>query len=203
MQRIDLLIGLALAAALGGSLLGVATYDDERLAAFDVTWATLDEEYAAPPGSLTGAGEVELVLDVDAANLTGGQVEVTLGGQAVRLQAVAVHVEIAVPGVNETFATDGELGAGPAASTTITVPVALRERPDVGTVVAASPDAARAALVAEHASALGIGNWTVRVALAPSTPGPLGAEAFTVEARALLQAYAAEVTVETPEVDPR
>lgn len=203
LQRVDLLIGLALVAALGGSLLGVVTYEDARLATFEVSWATTGIEYGTEPASATGAGEIELALEVDAANLTGGEVEVTVGGQAARLQPVAIHVEIAVPGVNETFATDGELAAGPTSSTTLTVPVALRDAPDVATIEAPSPEAARAQLAAQHASTNGTGTWTIRVTLAPTAPGPLGAEAFTVDARASLATYAAEVLVDTPEVDPR
>lgn len=203
MQRVDLLIGLALAVALGGSLLGVATYDDARLAAFEVTWASAEVTFASEPASATGPSEVELTLQVDAVNITGGDVEITVGGQAARLQPVAIHVEVVVPGVNESFAADGELAAGPSASTTLSVPVALREAPDVATIEAASPDAARARLAAQHASTNGTGAWTIRVTLAPTAPGPLGTEAFTVEARAVVTTYAAEVLVDTPEVEPR
>ena len=203
LQRIDLLIGIALAVAIVGSAIGVATYDDDRLGGFLVTWRTAEEGAGSEQLTQTGAGTVELPLDVNAFNVTGGEVRVSVEGQAARVAPVSILVEVLVPGANASFTEEGELPAGPAGSAEIVVPVTLRTLPDVERVTAGSLDAARAQLAAAHTSALGRGLWSVRVSLAPTAPGPLASEAFTLEAVAVLFTYAAEVAPDLPEVDPR
>ncbi|HUR70032.1 MAG TPA: hypothetical protein VM370_12365 [Candidatus Thermoplasmatota archaeon] len=198
LQRIDLLIGAALVVALVGSAIGVATYDDDRLGAFRVTWTTssLELEGGAAQGSgatLAGA------FPVASRNVTTMLVDVTVGGAPARVQPVAIHVS--VDGPNGTHGEEeGALPAGPGGSVTIHVEVPVAPVPTRASVAAASPDAARRALDASSGSSSAIGAWNVTVSLAPSSPGPLGSEPFAASYVPSATVYAAEVALDTPEV---
>lgn len=197
-KRIDLILGASLAVALAGSAIGVVTYEDDRVAGLAVTWATRDARVEAPAASVTGAGDAEIAVDVAQANITQAAWTVTVSGSAARVQPVAIRVEIVVPRTNETLTAEAELPAGPTASVDIPLAVDLAPVPDADRVSAPSVESARVALNATLSSSLGIGPWTIRVSLAPTAPGPLGAETFTIAAGATLTYYEADVTPETP-----
>lgn len=199
MKRIDVIILVVLLVAAAGSALGVVTYEDSRGTVFRVAWATTEETVEAEPQSLMGNGQVELALNVPVANVTGGNVTVDVGSNPGALAPIAVHIELTVPGISEPFVVDGEL---PTASTgaSFVVPIELVALPNETTVRAAGPEAAEARLAETQQSTLGQGNWTIVVSLATTTPDPLGAVQHTVGATAVLQVYAPEVTVRSPEV---
>ena len=203
LQRVDLLIGAVLLVAAAGSAIGVVTYEDDRIAAFRVTWPTDDSEVDADAQTLAGPGDLEFSIDVATPNLTRAAWVVTVAGGAARVQDVAIRVEIVSP-TNQTQAADATLPAGATASVDVPLEFDLAPVPEIVRVTGPSLDAARGALNATQSSTLGVGAWTVRVSLAPTAPGPLGGtETFTAQPRATLTAYAAELAPETPEVGGR
>ncbi|HET6405264.1 MAG TPA: hypothetical protein VFH78_11505 [Candidatus Thermoplasmatota archaeon] len=199
MQRIDVLIVAALVLAAAGSVLGVMTYTDDRLATFTIEWDLRTSEADAPPASRTGAGDVETTLDVTQRNLTRATFSVTVGGAAARVQPVAVRVEVVSP-TNDTTAVEGELPAGPGASVTLPVEVRLAEVPNAPTIQGPSLEAARHALNETLSSSMGVGAWTIRASFAPGAPGPLAGETFTLVVRASLESYQGSVVLLGPEV---
>ena len=205
LQRIDLLIGIALAVAVLGSAVGVATYDDARLGRFLGTWTTSQQEVSVEPTAGGAADTVEMAFDVAARNITEALVTVGVQGNAVRAAPVAILVEVVVPGMNETFSQEGELPAGPGAAAEVPVAIPIRAIPPAleGPIEASSPASAAGIADDVYGSDVGVGNWTIRVTLSPTTPGPLGQESFSVGATAVLTVYALELAPETPEVEAR
>lgn len=200
MQRIDIVISAVLLVAALGSAIGIATYEDDRLAQFRVTWSTADEEITLSALTQAGAGDLEATLRVETLNLTRAAWVVTVAGGAARVQGVSIRVEVVSPS-NETASADATLPAGPTASVDVPVEVPIATAPTTPSVRAASATAAIQALDATSGSTLGAGDWVVRISLAPSTPGPLGgAETFTVTPRVTFSSYAATVALDTPEV---
>lgn len=198
-QRIDVVIVAALVLAAALSAIGVATYEDDRMASFTITWNVRDEALEVPAVSHTGAGEAEATFDVARANLTVVEVVVGIEGAAARVQPTLVRVELVSPR-NNTTAAEGELPLGPGATIEIPIEMPLAELPDAPTMTGPSLEAARRALNATVSSSLGVGTWTLRASFAPGAPGPLGDEAHTLTAAVTLRYYEAELAVVGPEV---
>ncbi|HVM45347.1 MAG TPA: hypothetical protein VM582_05375 [Candidatus Thermoplasmatota archaeon] len=199
MQRIDVLIVAALVAAAAASAVGIATYEDDRLASFTLAWTTRSETLDVPAVRQQGAGTVETTFAVERTNLTRVALSVTVSGAAARVQPVALHVELVSP-TNASASAEGELPMGATGSIEVPVSMDLAPVPDAPSVTAPSFDAARRAVDASLSSTLGVGTWTLRATFAPGAPGPLGDEAYTVEAVATLTFYEATVALVGPEV---
>lgn len=200
MDRINVLIVVAVVVAAAGSAFGVLTYEDSRGSQFRVAWRTLSEVVQGEQATLTGAGEAEVSLPILLSNVTSGNVTVAVANQPGALAPTSVRIEIAIPGFSEPIVQEGEI---PTASpgTTFVVPVDIVALPNATTVRGSSPEAAETALGGEHTSILGRGNWTVLVSLSPTVPDPLGAVQHTVDVTAELLVYEPELTVLTPEVE--
>lgn len=199
MRRIDLAIIAALALAAVGSAIGVVTYEDDRLAAFRVSWTTSQSEVEAPSATVTGPGDAETTFTLPQANLTRLDARVTVGGGAARVAATAVRVELVGPN-NLTVAEESALPVGPTASVEIPLTIELAPMPESDRVTAPSAELARAALNGTLSSTQGMGPWTLRASFAPSAPGPLAGETYTVSALVTVTTYAADVAPQTPEV---
>lgn len=200
MKRIDLVIGATLVVAAIASAAGVASYKDDRVGAFVVDWSTRDVSLDAPPLSQTGGGDLETAIDVTAANITRAAWVVTVAGAAARVQPVAIRVEIVSP-TNASVSAEGELPAGPGASVDLPLELDLASVPVIERASGPTLDAVRGALNATQSSTLGVGVWTIRASIAPTTPGPLGgAESFTVTPALTLTVYEAVVSTDAPEV---
>lgn len=199
LQRIDLLIGGILVLAIAGTVLGVATYEDDRLGGFGIAWREVEGEVDPDAVPQAGAGTVEILANVTQENLTRAIWTVTVSGSAARVQPVEILVEVVSP-TNETLSAETSLPAGATASVDVPLEFDLAPVPNATRVTGPTLEAARSALHATQSSTLGVGTWTVRVSLSPSAPGPLGAESFTVDALAALTHYEADLIPETPEV---
>lgn len=199
MQRIDALLVGVLVLAVVLSAAGAVTYDDDRLASFDVTWATSAEDVDIAAATHSGSGEVETTVAIERENLTHLTFTLSIGGGAVRLQPTAVHVDILSP-TNDTTSAEAELPAGPTASIEVPIDIDLTEAPNATRVSASSLDAARGSLRSSFSSTLGTGTWRIVASFAPGAPGPLGDEAHTVGGTVTLTSYEADVTPVSPEV---
>lgn len=201
MHKADIAIAVVLVVAIAGSVVGVVTYDDARIATFDVAWSTQESEVLVAEDTTSG-GAIEIPFEVSQTNMTGLHLDVTVSSAAPRLAPVSVLVELVPPaGLNAT-SQEAEIPVGAAAGTvSVALEVSLSELPDVTTLTAASPDAARERLSQTANSTVGVGTWTLRVNVASTAPGGVGgAPTATVEAVGVATWYEAEVRVQTPEV---
>lgn len=199
-QRVDMLIGVVLVVAVVVSAVGVATYEDDRLATFRVAWqetrVPLDEETA----TRQGAGSIEATLLVTGENLSRVELVLTIGGSGPRLQPVDVLVEVVPPAGLEPVQEEARLEVGPGGTIRVPVPIEVAAKPEDREVRASSPAAALDAASPANKTA-GQGEWLVRVTFAPASPGPLSqGETFTLVAAGEAVGHRGTATPKTPEV---
>lgn len=199
MQRIDAVIAGALVVAAAGSLIGVLTYEDDRLGEFVVTWSTSTVDLEAESVSHAGPGEAEATVEVAERNITRITFTVAITGGPARVQPTALRVEIVSP-TNETTSVEGEIPAGPTTTVELPVEVVLAGAPEAATVTGPTIDAAREALNATLSSTLGIGTWTIRASFAPTTPALGGQESHSLAVVATVESYRGELALVAPEV---
>lgn len=202
MRRIDLLIALVVLAAAIGSAIGAMSYTDTRLGTpFTVTWTTSTTDLPEATAAHSGAGESEILVPVNATNLTRAAFTVTIASDSPRVQPTQVRVEVIPPDGNGSLVQETTIGPGAAGSVEVPLVFELGAVPDVDTVLGDSPDDAKAKLAAQHARTNGTGEWRVLVQTAPGAPGPLGGtESYAITVTGALTRYEADVSVTTPEV---
>lgn len=199
MQRIDVILVATLVVAAAASAIGVLTYEDDRLGAFDVVWTTQTADVELPVMGVSPAGSVEIPLEIARANLTSIAFNMVATSATPLVQPTNVLVEVVSP-TNDTTSAEAQLPVGPPGSIEVPVEVSLASVPDATRISGGTLDAARVALNATLSSSLGIGTWTIRVTFASSAPGPLGAvESYTAEGTATLAYYEGDLAPIGPE----